>query len=121
MPVDGPSAGIAIATAIYSAIKKIKINNCIAMTGEIGVLGGVKPIGGVKAKIMGARRGGAKVVIIPKDNWSESLGESKDVKIHIVESIGEVFDIVFEKESIRNDNRIEILSASLRSEEKSNL
>ncbi|WP_143318178.1 ATP-dependent protease LonB [Clostridium sp. HBUAS56017] len=121
MPVDGPSAGIAIATAIYSAIKKIKINNCIAMTGEIGVLGGVKAIGGVKAKIMGAKKGGAKVVIIPKDNWSESLEEMKDIKIHSVESIGDVFDIVFEKTSIVNDTKIEILSASLRNEEKSNL
>ena len=54
--VDGPSAGIAIATAIYSAIKGMKVNNKVAMTGEVGLLGGVKPIGGVRAKIIGAKK-----------------------------------------------------------------
>lgn len=121
MPVDGPSAGIAIATAIYSAIKDIRINNYIAMTGEIGVLGGVKPIGGVKAKILGAKKGGAKVVIIPKENWSESLDEINDIKIHTVQSIGEVFDIIFENETNKSDSKIEILSASLRGEEESTI
>ncbi|MDS0525048.1 ATP-dependent protease LonB [Clostridium sp. SHJSY1] len=121
MPVDGPSAGIAIATAIYSAIRKRRIDNYIAMTGEIGVLGGVKPIGGVKAKILGAKKGGAKVVIIPKENWSDSLEEIKDIKIYTVESIGEVFDIIFEKEVTKDNSKIEILSASLRSEEESTI
>lgn len=121
MPVDGPSAGIAIATAIYSAIKNTRINNYIAMTGEIGVLGGVKPIGGVKAKILGAKKGGAKVVIIPRENWSESLDEIKDIKILKVQSIGEVFDIIFENEATKSDSKIEILSASLRGEEESTI
>ena len=119
MPVDGPSAGIAIATAIYSAIKNIKVDNYVAMTGEIGVLGGVKPIGGVKAKIMGARKAGVKKVIIPKENFREALNEIKDIFIYKVESIGEVFDIVFNnREFINNErtvtNNIEVLSASVK-------
>ena len=61
--VDGPSAGIAIATAIYSAIKDMKVNNKVAMTGEVGLLGGVKPIGGVRAKIIGAKKIGVKVFL----------------------------------------------------------
>jgi len=122
-PIDGPSAGIAIATAIYSAIKKIKIDNHIAMTGEIGVLGGVKPIGGVKAKIMGAKKAGANIIIIPKENWSSSLDEIKGIKIYLVESIGEVFNKVFSlnENDIRfagDNEKIDILSASLIEDEK---
>lgn len=107
--VDGPSAGIAIATAIYSSIKEYKINNKIAMTGEVGLLGGVKAIGGVKAKILGAKRAGAERVIIPKDNWSESLEEIRGIEIYPVENIREVFDIAFIDEESEDIN---ILSAS---------
>ena len=89
--VDGPSAGIAIATAIYSAIKDMKVNNKVAMTGEVGLLGGVKPIGGVRAKIIGAKKAGASKVIIPKENWSEGLLEVGGIEICPVENIKEVF------------------------------
>ncbi|MBE6051315.1 MAG: ATP-dependent protease LonB [Clostridium sp.] len=117
IPVDGPSAGITIATAIYSAIKNIKVDNYIAMTGEIGVLGGVKPIGGVKAKIMGAKKAGAKKVIIPKENYSEALSDIKDIIIYKVESIGEVFNIIFNNDygekKTNLEGNVEILSASI--------
>lgn len=117
IPVDGPSAGITIATAIYSAIKNIKVDNYIAMTGEIGVLGGVKPIGGVKAKIMGAKKAGAKKVIIPKENYSEVLSDIKDIIIYKVESIGEVFNIIFNNDygekKTNLEGNVEILSASI--------
>ncbi|MDD6795528.1 MAG: ATP-dependent protease LonB [Clostridiaceae bacterium] len=118
MPVDGPSAGIAIATAVYSAIKNKKVDNHIAMTGELGVLGGVKPIGGIKAKIKGAKKAGANIVIIPKENWSDSFDEIKDIKIYTVENIKEVFEKVFvdirEKNQVTNKNvkELGILSAS---------
>ena len=116
MPVDGPSAGITIATAIYSAINNLKIDNHIAMTGEIGVLGGVKPIGGVKAKIIGAKKAGANIVIIPRENWSRSLDEIEGMKIYTVESLGEVLNIVFsniiaDNNETNSDNDVDILSA----------
>lgn len=68
-PVDGPSAGVTIAVAIYSAVKKIPIDNQVAMTGEISIRGLIKPVGGVSAKISAAKQAGAKRVLIPKDNW----------------------------------------------------
>ena len=106
VPVDGPSAGIAIASAIYSAILGKRINNYIAMTGEIGVFGGVKAIGGVKAKINGAKKAGAKTVIIPKDNWSDDLAKVEDIDICTVENIKDVFKILFsiEKQNVINTN-----------------
>lgn len=110
IPVDGPSAGIAIATAVYSAIKGKKIDNYTAMTGEIGVFGGVKPIGGVKAKIIGAKKAGAKRVIIPKDNWSENLNKIENIEIQIVENIKDVFRILF-SEAKDETNNIDIISA----------
>lgn len=98
MPVDGPSAGIAIASAIYSAIVGEKVDNYIAMTGEIGVFGGVKAIGGVKAKIKGAKEAGVRTVIIPKDNWSEDLEKIEGIKVCAVENIKDVFKILFPTE-----------------------
>ena len=95
VPVDGPSAGIAIASAIYSSINNIAISNEVAMTGEIGILGNVKPIGGVKAKVLAAKKAGAKKVIIPKGNYYEALNEIEDIEIITVDEISEVFNIVF--------------------------
>ncbi|WP_368254472.1 ATP-dependent protease LonB [Clostridium paraputrificum] len=117
--VDGPSAGIAIATAIYSAIKGTKVNNKIAMTGEVGLLGGVKPIGGVRAKIIGAKKAGANKVIIPKENWSEGLSEIGGIEICPVENIREVFNMSFINFPISlEEEELNILSASGESKEK---
>ena len=80
------------------------------MTGEIGVFGGVKPIGGVKAKIIGAKKAGAKRVIIPKDNWSENLNKIENIEIQIVENIKDVFRILF-SEAKDETNNIDIISA----------
>ncbi|MGI9534542.1 MAG: endopeptidase La, partial [Thermodesulfobacteriota bacterium] len=84
-PKDGPSAGIAIATAIVSALMKKPIRNDIAMTGEITLRGNVFPIGGLKEKILAAHRGRVKKVLIPKEN-------EKDVK-DIPEKIQKDIDI----------------------------
>ena len=117
--VDGPSAGIAIATAIYSAIKDMKVNNKVAMTGEVGLLGGVKPIGGVRAKIIGAKKAGASKVIIPKENWSEGLLEVGGIEICRVENIKEVFNMAFINFPISlEEEDLNILSASGESKEK---
>lgn len=69
IPIDGPSAGVGIITAIYSAIENIPIDNTLAMTGEVSIRGDIKPVGGVPIKIEAARLAGAKRVIIPRDNW----------------------------------------------------
>lgn len=85
MPVDGPSAGIAMATAVYSAVKGIPVSNTVAMTGEISIRGLVKPVGGVPAKIEAAQAAGATAVIIPKENWQETFQQLDGIKVIPVE------------------------------------
>ena len=108
IPVDGPSAGIAIASAVYSAIVNKPIDNKIAMTGEISLLGAVNPIGGVNAKILAAKKAGATRVIIPEANWNDSFYNYEGVSIIKVSHIKEVLDLCI----IKNQNaKIDILSA----------
>ncbi|WP_157450879.1 ATP-dependent protease LonB [Clostridium sp. ATCC 25772] len=92
-PVDGPSAGVSIATAIYSAITGNKVNNKVAMTGEISIYGLVMPVGGVSSKIQAAIKAGATKIIIPKENWQESFSQIKGVDIIPVSHIKEVIRI----------------------------
>jgi Lon-like ATP-dependent protease len=73
MPVDGPSAGVAMATAACSAILHVPVDGSIAMTGEMSILGEVLPVGGVPAKVRAAARGGARRVLVPRANWREDL------------------------------------------------
>ena len=81
IPMDGPSAGIAMATGIYSAIFKYPIKNTVAMTGEISIHGKVKPVGGVYAKVPAAKLAGAKTVIIPAENMDSMLKEIQGIEI----------------------------------------
>lgn len=111
MPVDGPSAGISIATAIYSAITKQKVNRFVAMTGEISILGSVKAIGGVKAKISAAFKGGAKRVIVPQENYDESLKEICEIDVIPVTNFREVLEFAIEDNNIVSEKDREILSA----------
>lgn len=90
VPIDGPSAGITLVTAIYSAITGRPVDNEVAMTGEISIRGGVMPVGGVVSKIAAAKEAGAKRVLIPKDNWQEMFETETDIKIIPVERIEEV-------------------------------
>jgi ATP-dependent Lon protease len=96
-PIDGPSAGIAMATGIYSAIYKIPMDHTVAMTGEISIHGNVKPIGGVYPKVKAAKKAGAKKVIIPKENMQTILNEITGIEIIPVTHLEEVFDIALEK------------------------
>jgi Lon-like ATP-dependent protease len=91
-PVDGPSAGVTIATAIYSAIYNIPVDNKVAMTGEVSIRGKVMPIGGVVAKVEAAMQAGVERVIIPKDNW-QHIFENFDVKVIPVDNIHEVIEL----------------------------
>jgi len=96
-PKDGPSAGIAIATAIVSALIRKPVKHDLAMTGEITLRGRVLPIGGLKEKILAAHRGKVKTIIIPQENEKDlkEIRESilKDIKIVIVEHMDDVLDV----------------------------
>ena len=97
-PIDGPSAGIAMATGIYSAIYKIPLDHTVAMTGEISIHGNVKPIGGVYPKVKAAKKAGATKVIIPKENVQTILNEITGIEIIPVTHLEEVFEIALLKE-----------------------
>ena len=99
-PKDGPSAGIAMCTALVSCLTGNPVKSEVAMTGEISLRGKVLPIGGLKEKLLAAHRGGIKTVIIPKDNVKD-LEEIPDnakshLTIHAVETIDEVLAIALE-------------------------
>ncbi len=79
-PKDGPSAGVAMATSIISAITGIAVRRDVAMTGEITLRGRVLPIGGLKEKLLAAQRGGIKKVLIPKDNEKDLADIPENVK-----------------------------------------
>ncbi|MER2059774.1 MAG: ATP-dependent protease LonB [Niallia sp.] len=92
IPIDGPSAGISMATGIYSAIYKQPVDRTVAMTGEISIHGKVKPIGGVVAKVKAAKAAGVQKVIIPQENMQAILEEIKDITIIPVQSLNEVLE-----------------------------
>jgi ATP-dependent Lon protease len=96
IPKDGPSAGIAMATSLVSAITGIPVLREVAMTGEITLRGRVLPIGGVKEKTMAAHRAGIKTVLLPKENAKDvdDIPETvrKELKIHLVEHVDEVLE-----------------------------
>ena len=99
-PKDGPSAGIAMCTALVSCLTGNPVRADVAMTGEISLRGKVLPIGGLKEKLLAAHRGGIKTVLIPKDNvkdLEEIPGNVKEnLVIHAVETIDEVLGLALE-------------------------
>ncbi len=100
IPVDGPSAGVSMAVAIYSALTGNPVDNQTAMTGEVSIRGLIKPVGGVLEKIEAARLAGIKKVLIPKDNWKNLFGDYPDIKIVPVKCLEEVI-----KESVNMDKK----------------
>jgi Lon-like ATP-dependent protease len=111
--VDGPSAGISMAVAISSAILRRKVHPDIAMTGELGLHGQVKPIGGVMAKIAAAVEAGAKRVIIPAENMQETLKHYDKAEIISVESLNEVLELCLCPEEAQSRNEPRVLFADL--------
>jgi Lon-like ATP-dependent protease len=93
-PVDGPSAGLAMAVAVLSAVRDIPIDNRLAMTGEISVHGRVKPVGGVVAKVAAAASAGAVRVLIPKENWQGRFEQLEGCRVIPVDDIDEALELV---------------------------
>ncbi|TET80541.1 endopeptidase La, partial [candidate division TA06 bacterium] len=101
IPKDGPSAGVAIATAMVSALTATPVRRDVAMTGEITLRGKVLPVGGLSEKIVAAQRAGIKTVIVPKKN-SKDIKELPErakhgVEIRLVSSQDEVLRIALKK------------------------
>jgi ATP-dependent Lon protease len=101
-PKDGPSAGIAIAAALVSALTGVAVRGDTAMTGEVTLRGRVLPIGGLKEKLVAARRGGVRHVIIPRGNARELEEIAADIKeglvIHPVAGMDEVLALALRPE-----------------------
>jgi len=94
-PIDGPSAGVSMATAIYSSLTKKPVDNLLAMTGEISIQGRVKPVGGVISKIEAGRRAGLRKILIPADNWLSIFDNFSDIEIVPVRGLEQVFQHAF--------------------------
>ncbi len=100
-PKDGPSAGIAIATAMVSVLTGIPVRSDVAMTGEITLRGEVLPIGGLKEKLLAAHRGGIKTVLIPEENTKDLVEIPENIKnkldLHPVRWIDQVLTLALER------------------------
>jgi ATP-dependent Lon protease len=105
VPKDGPSAGAAMVTALVSLLTNRPVKNRLAMTGEMTLSGVVLPIGGVKEKVLGAKRAGIKHVLLPADNEPNAVADLPadilgDMKISYVRTLDEVLEQALEKDPI---------------------
>ena len=105
-PKDGPSAGITMFTALASVFSQQRVNNKLAMTGEITLRGKVLPVGGIKEKILAAKRSGIKAIILSKENKKDILEINeryvKGMKFHYVNNMNDVTDISLIKQKVSN-------------------
>jgi ATP-dependent Lon protease len=115
VPKDGPSAGIAMATAIASLVRETPVADDVAMTGEITLTGQVLPIGGVRDKVLAAQRAGLGRVILPRENehdLDELPPETRDaLRFVLVDSIDEVFDAAFSSNAAATNGRVRAATA----------
>ena len=110
IPKDGPSAGITMATSIASAFTQRKVKKYLAMTGEITLRGKVLPVGGIKEKILAAKRASIKEIIVSEENRKdvENINEVyiKGLKFHYVETIMGVLELALLKQKVKNPKKI---------------
>lgn len=97
-PVDGPSAGAAMALAAYSAVTRRPVRPAIAVTGELSVRGLIRPVGGIVPKVEAARRSGIRTVLIPRENHLEILRGLSGIDVVPIEHLREVIDRAVEAE-----------------------
>ncbi len=111
-PKDGPSAGITIATSIASALTQRKVRKNTAMTGEITLRGKVLPVGGIKEKILAAKRAGITDIVMCQENEKDILEIPEmylqGVTFHYVENVQEVWDFALTEEKVKNPLKFEI-------------
>ncbi len=105
IPKDGPSAGITMATSIASALLKIPVHKDIAMTGEITLRGRVLPIGGLTEKLLAARRGNIKHVLVPKENERDLKDIPTKLRNHLIVDLVEHMDDVLQKALVHKDDK----------------
>jgi ATP-dependent Lon protease len=106
IPKDGPSAGVTMVTSLVSAFTQKKVKQNIAMTGEITLRGKVLPVGGIKEKILAAKRAGIKEIILCKENEKDvneiNKEYVKELSFHFVNDIREVVDLALLNEKVNN-------------------
>jgi len=105
IPKDGPSAGVTMITSIASAFTQRKVKKNLAMTGEITLRGKVLPVGGIREKILAAKRAGIKEIILCHEN-ERDIEEIKPIylkglKFHFVEDVMEVLDVALMKQKVK--------------------
>jgi ATP-dependent Lon protease len=114
-PKDGPSAGVTMLTALTSAFTQRKVKQHLAMTGEITLRGKVLPVGGIKEKILAAKRANIKEVILSKSNQKDILEIKedyiKDMKFHYVSEMKEVIDFALLNEKVKDPIDLTILES----------
>ena len=122
-PKDGPSAGIAMCTALVSALTRIPVHADVAMTGEITLRGKVLPIGGLKEKLLAAHRGGMRMVIIPKDNEKDLVEIPRNIirklDVRPVSTVDEVLNLALTEMPKAGDKPVEKADPALAPEAKS--
>ncbi|MGH9441305.1 MAG: endopeptidase La [Thermoanaerobaculia bacterium] len=112
IPKDGPSAGIALATSLFSAVTRIPILRDVAMTGEITLRGKVLPVGGIKDKVLAAYRAGIRLVILPVENEKDLDEIPKEVReameFQLVENMDEVIRVAMDHASVATPKPVEV-------------
>ena len=110
IPKDGPSAGVTLVTALVSLMTQRPVRSDLSMTGEVTLSGRVLPVGGIKEKVLGARRAGIKTIILPKRNEKNLIEDvpsqvREGMTFHLVDTVDQVLNLALE-EPIPRDNRI---------------
>lgn len=105
IPKDGPSAGVTMVTSLASLLSNRKVKNDIAMTGEITLRGKVLPVGGIKEKVLAARRAGVKTIVLPEENQKDVVEDipeniQQELQFVYVDNIGQVLDQALEPDSM---------------------
>ena len=109
-PKDGPSAGVTMLTSLVSVFTQRKVKSRIAMTGEITLRGKVLPVGGIKEKILAAKRANIKEIILCQENEKDILEIKKSylrgLKFHYVNEMTEVIDLALMKQRVKNAKKL---------------